>query len=258
MPYKVDAGKIAQRENAARRVCNLVVKHCIPQSVMLVGRDAHSLHMLGPDTDMDMVVVSSHVGQFYLTGLVSYDNLENLPKGFDGYCFKFPCDGVEISLHFLSPSTSDRIADIQPGYLRLFRQKKKSGNYTLFNFKRESYSFPINSRELDGGFEIYSPLGLEIEGKFYVGVHRDKILSKPIILYAPDNSVDRRIDNLWQAAVKRLIKESVDECGGVNLDSQNILNSLYRKDIFSDEAKTHVTRTAQKHIAQMESNSIAD
>ena len=234
---------VNKRQKIAREISELIKKYCNPNGALLVGKDAHSPDLIDSNSDIDMIVISD-VEDLQKTGLVSKPLVENLPEGFDGYCFKVFYNGTETSLHFLNPSILTRSISMEAAYLRLFMQvAKKRRYYSLFNFEAQEYRFDIENRPINGGFEICEPFGLVARERLHIGVPKDKLLSKPIVLYEREKTITDAIDKLWENTVKRLAEEQ-KHFGGYS----NILNALCRRNAFSKETVDFVNSKTEEYL----------
>jgi hypothetical protein len=226
----------------------------IAKGIVLVGSVAHSPEKVTAKSDLDLIVV---VDDLYSVideitkDLAVRTALQN--RFFDGYCVKRTLDEVSASIHFLSDDAFDIISKCNVADIRVYRANLKSEDYKLFGFEGQSYNYWIKNvglRELPGARTIV-PVSFINNDRYFIGIHRDKLLSKPRILYDSQNTVSTRIDKLWRTMARNLIAESNRLYGAIDLDKMNILNALSRKDKMSGEAKQFVIERTQKYIAQL-------
>ena len=79
------------------------------------------------------------------------------------------------------------------------------------------------------------PISFCLEEKMYIGIHRDKLLSNPQILYEDQKYVTNQIETLWEKMTLFLKNESLYFLGKVDLNQINILNALHRKENMTPE-----------------------
>ena len=108
----------------------------------------------------------------------------------------------------------------------------------MCNFEGNFYDYKIRilTRE-DGTTTIKVPMSFIHEDRYHLGVHRDKLLSNPIILFEDENYVSKAIEKLWEGTTRYLRDEAMRKEGKIDLNKSNILNALSRKARLSKQAK---------------------
>ncbi len=212
------------------------------KGIVLVGSVAYGANEFVTDkSDVDILVVTPDLESIVQSDFVTEKRVKDVLKYryFDGYSFKDNFKGVDLSIHLFEPRTFDVICGLYNGELRLFRQQAKEiGAYKLYNFEGGFYDYTIRvlTRD-DGTTTIKVPMSFIHEDNYHLGVHRDKLLSNPIILSEEDNYLSNVIGRLWEGTARYLRDESVRRDGVIDLSRRNILNALSRKERISKQVK---------------------
>lgn len=116
-------------------------------------------------------------------------------------------------------------------------------------FEGNDYPYKIKHKDLDGlGIRITVPISFIKGGRYFNGVHRDKLLSNVKILYDSGSFAKENINSLWKNVSMFLYNESMRLYGKIDLNKMNILNSLVKKDRMSPEVKEFIINKTKNYI----------
>jgi len=226
----------------------------LSKGIIIVGSVAHSPSKVSVKSDLDLIIIVEDL--YAVIDKLGQDinakkALQN--RFFDGYCIKEIREGVPVSMHFLSDDALDIISKCNVADIRVYRPNTKEGVYKLFGFESQEYDYFIKNiqlKELDGSRTIV-PVAFIKDDRYYIGIHRDKLLSKPTILYDSDGSISIRLDKLWINVVKNLITESNRLDGKVDLTKMNILNALSKRQGMSRETQKWIELQTKLYIGKL-------
>lgn len=210
--------------------------------IVLVGSVAYGANeFVTEKSDLDILMVTPNLDDVVRSDFVTDKKARDVLKYryFDGYSFKDRFDGVDLSIHLFSPRIFDLICGPHNGELRLFRQQEKGAEcYELYNFEGGVYNFKIKTLvRLDGTITVKVPMSFIHGDRYHVGIHRDKLLSNPVILFENEDYMSKAIGRLWEGTVTHLRDEAMRQEGVVNLNRVNVLNALSRKDKLSKHTR---------------------
>ncbi len=225
------------------------------KSVILVGSVAHSPEKVTIKSDVDLLVIIEDLASVICKvpiNVAARDALKN--RVFDGYCTKEVVEDVPVSIHFLSDDAFDVITKCNVADIRVYRPDPKEGDYKLLGFEGQEYPYWIKNvslREM-GGSRTIVPVSFIAKDRYYIGIHRDKLLSMPRIMYDRDGNLPGHIDTLWVNVVRNLIAESKRLYGVVDLKRMSVWNALSRKDKMSAETKANIMEKTRDTIAKLD------
>ena len=127
--------------------------------------------------------------------------------------------------------------------LRLFRKDGKRGNYNLNGFEGQKYEYVIKNvalTDIEQGYRTIVPISFIKDDRFYIGVHRDKLLSNPKIIHDKNSKISFCINDLWDLVSQNLVDESIRIYGSLDLQKLNILNALEKSEKMSEDVKTAI------------------
>jgi predicted nucleotidyltransferase len=224
-------------ELAERKVCEFKDKTL---GMVLTGSVAYSPnYKVNKESDVDLVLVVDNIKEF--TPFVIEDKLEAKAlenRVFEGYCLNKNEEGIPLSLHIINKDAFDIISKAFVEDIRVYRQSSKQGNYDLLGFEGNRYEYEIKNVPLDDldGFRTIVPVSFISDDRYYLGIHRDKLLSNSLVLFEESNYISGRIDKLWRVMAENLKSEAMRLYGDLNLEKMNILNTLAKKDKMTPEA----------------------
>ncbi|KYK24839.1 hypothetical protein AYK26_03080 [Euryarchaeota archaeon SM23-78] len=209
----------------------------ISLGAILAGSVAYSPNLnVTEKSDVDLVIIVKKLKPI-IPILIEYkveqDALQK--RFFEGYCIKKEKEGVPISTHVLSEDSFDIISKCFVANIRVYRQGEKTGVYELKGFEGNTYSYKIKNIPLADlpGVRTIVPISFIHRDRYYIGIHRDKLLSNPIILYEKDEFVSRKIEKLWKMVAENLYDESMRLYSDIDISKMNILNALSKKEKMS-------------------------
>jgi predicted nucleotidyltransferase len=220
--------------------------------IILVGSVAHAESSnITKNSDLDLIVIVEGVRK--TLPVIMGDKEEQLAlknRFFEGYCLKKTEQDVPISLHVISKDAFDIICKCFVADIRVYRPKSKEESYSLRGFEGNSYEYHIKNiplKELTGVRTIV-PVAFIHDDRYFIGIHRDKLLSNPKILYEKNSLVTDGLNNMWQNVVQNLYDESMRQYTKIDLEKANILNTLYRRERMSEDSKNFVKEKTSYHI----------
>jgi predicted nucleotidyltransferase len=225
--------------------------------VILAGSVAYSTdEHITPKSDIDLIIVAKEIRTYidmFIEDELERKKLRN--RFFEGYCFKKSVEDIPVSYHILSIDAFDIISKCFVADIRLYRQKPKEEEYSLFGFDGKQYNYWIKNIPLDefeDGVRTIIPIGFINEDRYYLGIHRDKLISNPLILHDPKELIAKGINRLWRNISQILYDESMRLHGGLNLNKMNIINMLAKRQKMSQEVLTDIECHADKHITSVQ------
>ena len=224
------------------------------KGVILVGSVAHSPEKVIDTSDIDLLVIVDDLASMICKVPVSAtarNALQN--RVFDGYCTKEAVEDVPVSIHFISDDAFDVITKCNVADIRVYRPDPKPGSYQLLGFEGQEYDYWIKNvglLEMPGSRTVV-PVSFIANDRYYIGIHRDKLLSLPRIMRDPTGTLPGRIDKLWTIVVRNLVAESNRRYGTVDLERMSVWNALSRKDKMSGEAKTRITDRTKDYVRRV-------
>jgi len=171
-------------------------------------------------------------------------------RTFDGYSFKTMEKSIPVSVHIISADAFDIVSKCFVADIRLYRPIAKEETYLLYDFEGNVYNYKIKNIALNDlkGVRTIVPVSFINNDRYFLGIHRDKLLSNPKILYESNNYVETRIDKLWHVIIQTMKDESSRKYGKINLEKVNILNALSRKDKMSCEVINKIIENQNKYL----------
>ena len=210
-------------------------------AAVLTGSAAYSPNLnVTEKSDIDLVIITKDLKKIADT-LFDKDEAKILRnRFFEGYCIKKEKENIPISIHILSNDSFDIISKCFVADIRIYRPECKGGNYILKGFEGNIYNYYIKNIKLSElkGVRTIVPISFINKDRYYLGIHRDKLLSNPKIMHEKESYASRKIDKLWKVVAENLIDESCRIYGKVDLKKMNILNALAKKDKMSEDVKS--------------------
>ncbi|GEM_PF-1076521 len=233
-----------KRLDLAQRVTENYYKKV--EGIVLVGSVAYGSNEFVTDkSDLDILIITSDLEKIVQSNFVTDTNAKAVLKYryFDGYMFKDKFNDVDLSIHLFDHRSFEVICGLYNGELRLFRQQQKEIEaYKLYNFEGECYDYQIKIlKRTDGTTTIKVPMSFIHEDKYHLGIHRDKLLSNPIILFEEEGCISKALEKLWEGTIRYLRDEAMRKEGIVDLNKRNVLNALSRKERISKQIKDMIT-----------------
>lgn len=209
--------------------------------VIIAGSVAYAPNLSVTDkSDLDMVIITDDLKNSILDFVPEEVAIGLRNRFFEGYCFKEDVEGVAVSTHLLSRDAFDVICKCFVSNIRVFRPDEKPGAYILRGFDGEVYPYKIKNIPLENGFRTIVPIAFINRDKYFIGIHRDKLLSSPKVLHEQEGYVTSGIDKLWRVIVENLKDESLRLQGELDLNRRNVLNALAKKEKMSDDVKASI------------------
>jgi predicted nucleotidyltransferase len=221
----------------------------ISLGITLVGSVAYSPNVNVTETsDLDMLVVVENLKDSLPQVIEDETEAKALQKRFfEGYCIKKTENGVPISIHVLSKDAFEIISRCFVANIRVYRPDDKCGCYQLLGFERKPYEYSIKNIKLPDlkGVRTIVPVSFIAKDSqgidhYFLGIHRDKLLSRPGILHDPAGFIGQNIDKLWHNVVENLYDEARRLYDCLDLNQMSVLNALSKKDKMCPEAKQDV------------------
>ncbi|MBW2985777.1 hypothetical protein KY333_00190 [Candidatus Woesearchaeota archaeon] len=214
---------------------------------------APNLHVT-KESDVDLVVVVEDIKET-LDNIVDDDTekeaLQN--RFFEGYCIKRVSDGVPISIHVITGDAFDIISKCFVADMRVYRKTPKDAIYKLKGFEGNTYDYRIKNIQLNelSGVRTIVPISFINNDRYFIGIHRDKLLCKPHILHERNGYIAGKIDKLWYTVIRNLCDESMRLYGTLDLNRMNILNTIAKKDKLSPDAKKEIEDKTDFYISKV-------
>ncbi|MBD3247633.1 hypothetical protein GF378_03370 [Candidatus Pacearchaeota archaeon] len=228
--------------------------------VVLTGSVAYSPNFkVSKNSDLDLVVVTDDLKKTLPMLIKDKKERKSLEsRFFEGYCTKREIEGIPVSTHVLSKDALDIISKCFVADIRVYRPTAKNDFYTLQGFEANKYNFSIKNIPLDElkGVRTIIPVSFIHNDRYYLGVHRDKLLSNPIILNESKNYISESLDRLWKVVTENLCDESKRIHNRINLDKMNILNALSKKEKMPLEIKSAIMSKTRFYVSKYISKSI--
>ena len=248
-----------KRLELAQRVTGNYYKRA--KGIVLVGSVAYGPNeFVTNKSDLDILIVAQDLEDVIQSEFVTDTRVRDILRHryFDGYSFKDNFDRIDLSIHLFDPRTFDVICGLYNGELRLFRQQPKiAESYKLYNFENDFYDYKIRIlTRSDGTTTIKVPMSFIHEDKYYLGVHRDKLLSNPIILFENEGYISKALEKLWEGTARYLRDEAIRQDSIVDLNKLNILNALSRKDRISKQIKDMINARTIAELTKICPNEI--
>lgn len=205
-------------------------------------------------SDLDLLVIAEDLKR--AIPYISNDDKERTAlanRFFEGYCVKRDVDGVPISLHFLSKDAFDIICKCFVADIRVYRENAKRGSYVLHGFDGQPYEYWINNIHLPdlAGVRTIVPVSFIGQDRYFVGIHRDKLLSNPVILHENEGFVTRGVDKLWSVVVENLRDESMRLYGAVDLAKMSVVNALAKRERMSSDTIQRIKEKTSAYLAML-------
>lgn len=233
------------------------------KSGFIVGSVSYGYNtQVRPDSDLDLIFITERLKSIlpilFKEYPVEQKALSN--RYFDGYCQKYKLDGVDISIHVLSFDALEVVAKAFIANLRLYRnEKKKAEEYCLKGFSGQDFHYHIKTINLPdlSGVRTIVPVSFldskEIQEKgtghdrFYIGVHRHKLLTKPRVL-KDDGILEVAVDKLWDLMVEILVDESRRIIGKIDLNQMSILRAMIKNEKFNQDILDYINDRTRFHL----------
>ena len=226
----------------------------ISLGIILAGSVAYSPNLnVTEKSDVDLVVIVENLKKSIPILIEDKVEQKALQKRFfEGYCIKEEKEGISVSTHVLSKDSFDIVSKCFVADIRVYRQGEKSGIYELKGFE-ENYSYRIKNIPLTdlSGVRTIVPISFIFNDRYYIGIHRDKLLSNPTTLYEQKGFVSGKIDKLWYVVVENLYDESMRLYNSIDLNKMNVLNALSKKDKMSPEVVESIKDKTNFYLSKL-------
>jgi predicted nucleotidyltransferase len=201
--------------------------------VLLAGSVAYSPNVnVTNESDVDILAVFHNIKNAIDTFVEDPKEAIALKnRTFDGYSFKYNQEDVPVSVHLLSADSFDVITKCFVADIRLYRPKAKFEEYKLLGFEGDFYNYKIKNVVLNDltGVRTIVPVSFINEDNYFLGIHRDKLLSNPVVLLDTYGIISLGIDKLWDTVINVMKDESNRKYNMLNLEKMSVLNALSRK-----------------------------
>ncbi|MDD5331265.1 MAG: hypothetical protein PHE43_00370 [Candidatus Nanoarchaeia archaeon] len=246
-PYEETSKRLKIAEEQVQRFKD------ISKGIILVGSVAYSPNFnVTKNSDLDMLIIVDDLKKtlpLIISEASERKALQN--RVFEGYCIKEESNNVPVSLHILSEDSFDIISKCFVADIRVYRPEGKDGIYNLKGFEGNIYPYKIKNIKLNDleGFRTIVPISFISQDRFYIGVHRDKLLSHPKILY-DNGTISGKVDKLWKTVSENLYDESVRLYGKLDLEKMNVVNALNKKERMSSEVIQDIKEKTKFYISK--------
>ncbi len=222
--------------------------------IILVGSVAYSPNFnVSAKSDLDMLIVVEDL-KGSLHHFVSDENERSALKNrfFDGYSVKKEENGISLSIHVLSNDAFDIISKCFVADIRVYRPKPKDEVYKLFGFEQNVYDYRIKNIPLFDlqGVRTIVPISFIYQDRYYLGIHRDKLLSNPIVLHQEGKFVDRKLEKLWSIIAQNLCDESKRLYGFVDANKMSIINMLAKRNRMSQSVIDSINDKQEFYVSK--------
>ncbi len=246
-PYEETKKRMDLAERVSQDFCD-----CL--GVVLTGSVAYSPNLnVSKESDIDLMVITDDLKKTLPMLIENKRERKSLEsRFFEGYCIKREIEGIPVSTHVLSKDALDIISKCFVADIRVYRPTAKNDFYNLQGFESNKYSYFIKNISLDelNGVRTIVPVSFIYNDRYYIGVHRDKFLSNPIILKEREDYISKSLDKLWNIVAENLCDESKRIYNRVDLDEMNVLNSLAKKDKMSSEIKSIIMKKTKFYVSK--------
>lgn len=213
-----------------------------------------------PDSDVDLLIIAKNLKVFAREIFKSLKMQQQLTsRYFDGYSTKQERNGIDVSMHFLSQNAFEIITRSYVANLRLFRLGGKHATYELMGFEGQTYSYRVKNVSLPemDGYRTIVPVAFinsknRTTDRYHLGIHRDKLLCAPKILYDPQSIIEKGIERMWFVVTENLRDESMRINGKVDTSRLSILKALSRKERMTSEVKVGIEEKTKHYISLLD------
>jgi hypothetical protein len=220
------------------------------KGVILAGSVAYSpnLHVTS-ESDLDLIVIHDDIKQVIpILNISDQDKNALAIRTFEGYSVKSTLKGVPISLHILNQDCFDLITRCYVADIRLYRSATRKREYDLFGYSGQKYSYQVRNIFLNdlSGARTIVPVYFIFDDRHYLGIHRDKLMSSPVILHDPKGQIKIGIEVLWKKVVQDVKSEQV------RFDKNaSVVNALSRKRKFTPEVLEEIDSMQHFYLSQI-------
>ncbi|RJQ17155.1 hypothetical protein C4573_03820 [Candidatus Woesearchaeota archaeon] len=207
------------------------------------------------DSDIDLVLITNDFLPLLRT-FKNHEQYEHILKNrfFEGICLKFEQDGIPVSVHILTEDALDIIAKCFVADLRLLREGGKAGTYLLRGFEGQEYPYSVKNIPLEkaqGFYRTIVPISFINNDRYFIGIHRDKLMSNPQIIYDPHGIIERAIDKTWNVMMKNFIDESRRLYGTVDPSRMSIARALVKFNAMDDDVQKSIQEKERAYLAML-------
>ena len=234
---------------------------------MIVGSVAYAPNVnVRSDSDVDLIFFAKGLKQILPVMFVNHQNEQEALRyrSFDGYCQKYNVDDVDISVHVLSTDALDVVTKSFISNIRLYRnEKKEAEEYCLYGFAGQEYHYYIKTIDLPdlAGVRTIVPVSfldstsIQKSGKgpdlFYMGIHRDKLLSSPKILIDKNGVLEQAVEKLWVTVTGIMFDESMRVMRKIDLSQRSILHAMAKKEKFNQETIDYINSRTNHYLKKL-------
>ena len=224
------------------------------KGIILCGSLAYAPNLnVTHKSDIDLIAIVENLKSTINTTIDNKNEAMALRnRFFEGYCIKKQKNGIPISLHVLSKDCFDIICKCFVADIRVYRNQAKGGSYALHGFEGDEYNYWVKNIKLPDlhGVRTIVPVSFIHNDRYHLGIHRDKLLSHPRILYEEENFISRGLDKLWNIVTENMTDEAKRLYEKHNPARLSVLNALAKKDRFSPEAKQEIKNKERYYLSQ--------
>lgn len=239
------------------RIANQLVEYfeSFADAVLITGSVAYSPdYLVTAESDIDLLVIAENPRDNIGVLIQDIQERKNLQyRFFEGYCIQDVVEDVPLSVHVLSKDALEVMSKLYVGDIRVYRSNPKRGSYSLKNFSGAEYEYDVKNISLDDltGFRTIVPVSFIYDDSYFIGVHRDKLLSNPQTLYDSSDYVQRCIDDVWLTVSQNLVDESIRRMGRVDLSEVNVLNALAKAPHMTASVRESIVDKTQFYVSRV-------
>ncbi len=223
--------------------------------VIMSGSTAYGPYAsVKPTSDVDLLVIVPNVEQRFpdILDRTPHDISHFKETGVVGYSPRKiqTAAGIKTSIRVITESAFKDVCSAEPVEFNIYKPRVKD---TVIISKGFDGSSIENMREklIPAGFKGFitpSPNAFIIDGKYYLGSYIDRILSCGKVLHDKDGWTANQMQECWKNVSKRLLNESMERIGRVDLSQLSIAKALCRFDRMPASSQEFINSQTRKWV----------
>lgn len=242
------------RLSVARKYTELVQEEAI--GVILSGSIAYGPYSdaVRPTSDVDLLVIVPDVekpfGKIY--DRTPHDISHFKEQHIDGYSpRKISAQmGIKTSIRVITEDAFEHVCTGEPFEMNVYKPIVKKSAFPSRGFDGTTISIERKTQQPSGflGYITPSMNAFVHDGHYFMGSYIDRILGCGKVLHDTNGWVSGQMERCWKNVAGRLVEESRNQLGRVDLSHMSIAKALCRYDRMPNNSKTFVDEQTRKWV----------
>jgi len=224
--------------------------------IIMSGSTAYGpYHAVSPTSDVDLLVIVPSIDQEFppIQDRTPHDIADFKEKGIESYSPRKinSINGIKTSLRIITEEAFKKICSGEPTMLNVYKPivKKESSLYQGFDGREiEDHRETIAPFDFKGAITP-SRNAIVMNGEYYMGSYLDRILGCGKILHDKEGWTAGQVEDCWKNVSAKLVKESKERLGKVDLQQLSIAKALCRYGRMPQSSRDFIDSQTKKWVS---------